>query len=175
MSEGTESTDKLLVSIKRKVGIIEINRPDSLHALDIEVLEGLIKQLKAFQDDPKVRVILIGTTGGRAFSAGLDTKAIFEGGEEMKARVVKNGTILSGLIFASFIKYWIIPSNVSVDVTFPVSERSLQTQFGFIRIFSSLFVFILFKDISIKALIITFWLDSPDSRVIIYTFDFITL
>ncbi|MHA1734691.1 MAG: enoyl-CoA hydratase/isomerase family protein [Promethearchaeota archaeon] len=95
--EPAGASEKLIVSVKRKVATIELNRPDCLHALDFEVLKGLGDKIEELAANPKVRAIIIGTTGGRAFSAGLDTKWLVSG-ENVLDKVLTYGTRLSTLV-----------------------------------------------------------------------------
>lgn len=81
----------------RKVATIEINRPNSLHAMDGEVLKALGDEVERAVRDPKIRAIVVGSTGGRAFSAGLDTKWLTSG-EGVMEEVLKLGTRLSSTI-----------------------------------------------------------------------------
>ncbi len=59
------------------VGIITINRPEALNAVNSEIMEGLISSAAKFDDDPAVGCILI-TGEGKAFVAGADIKEMQE-------------------------------------------------------------------------------------------------
>ena len=68
----------VLYEKKQNVGIITLNRPDRLNAINKDLLQGLIKDLRAAaQDQEVVSVILTGA--GRAFSAGIDLKELGSG------------------------------------------------------------------------------------------------
>ena len=63
----------VLYDKKRNVGIITLNRPERLNAINQDLLRGLIENLEAAgQDKEIVSVILTGS--GRAFCAGEDLK-----------------------------------------------------------------------------------------------------
>ncbi len=56
-----------------KVGQIQLNRPDVLNALNIELMGELVSTLEAFDKDPEVGCIII-TGSAKAFAAGADIK-----------------------------------------------------------------------------------------------------
>ena len=59
-----------------KTGIIHLNRPKSLNALNLQMAEAFLKQLKKWQIDKNIqRVLLFGE--GKAFCAGGDIKSMF--------------------------------------------------------------------------------------------------
>jgi enoyl-CoA hydratase len=67
------TAEAVLYSKDQNVGIITLNRPERLNAINKDLLEGLIEKLKlAGQDKEIVSVILTGA--GRAFCAGEDLK-----------------------------------------------------------------------------------------------------
>jgi len=67
------SCPAVLYEKKKNVGIITLNRPDRLNAINQDLLHGLIKNLEtAGRDNEIVSVILTGS--GRAFCAGEDLK-----------------------------------------------------------------------------------------------------
>ena len=59
------------------VGVITINRPDALNAVNSEVMDGLLSAAAKFDADPDVGCILI-TGEGKAFIAGADIKEMQE-------------------------------------------------------------------------------------------------
>jgi len=63
--------DNLIVSITDHVGLIQLNRPKALNALNTKLLGQLAKCLKSMEDNDKVRVIVI-TGSEKAFAAGAD-------------------------------------------------------------------------------------------------------
>ena len=69
------SEELVLVSSSVGVRTLTLNRPDALNALTPELLEQLAYQLQQASDDAEVRVVLL-TGTGRAFSAGVDLKAL---------------------------------------------------------------------------------------------------
>ena len=59
------------------VGIVTINRPEALNAVNSEIMEGLISAAAKFDDDTAIGCILI-TGEGKAFVAGADIKEMQE-------------------------------------------------------------------------------------------------
>lgn len=57
-----------------KIGWLKINRPDSLNALNSEVIASLGDALRDLEQDPTVKVIVITGAGEKAFVAGGDIK-----------------------------------------------------------------------------------------------------
>jgi len=58
------------------IATVQINRPDVLNALNEEVLDELVKELAALDDDDAIRCIVL-TGNERAFAAGADIKENF--------------------------------------------------------------------------------------------------
>jgi enoyl-CoA hydratase len=58
---------------EENIGVITLNRPDSLNALSMELLGELGNLLEEIRKDEKIRVVVI-TGTGRAFSVGADLK-----------------------------------------------------------------------------------------------------
>ena len=64
-------SDAVLTEIKNRVGIIRLNRPESLNAFNYELSESLHSVIEEFNSSREVGAILI-TGNGKAFSAGAD-------------------------------------------------------------------------------------------------------
>lgn len=63
----------VLFAREGNIGVITLNRPERLNAINIDLLEGLIHQLGRARDDQKIRSVVL-TGSGRAFCAGEDLK-----------------------------------------------------------------------------------------------------
>jgi enoyl-CoA hydratase len=63
----------ILVESKGRVGIIRLNRPQALNALNRALIDELIQAIDAFEADDKIGCMLI-TGGDKAFAAGADIK-----------------------------------------------------------------------------------------------------
>lgn len=62
----------ILIETKDQVGIITINRPKSLNALNLDTIKEMTVAVKSMDDDKNVRVIIITGAGEKAFVAGAD-------------------------------------------------------------------------------------------------------
>jgi enoyl-CoA hydratase len=66
------SEDVILTVKKDRIGILTINRPKTLNALDVPTILELEQKFEALEDDPEVTIIIITGAGDRAFVAGGD-------------------------------------------------------------------------------------------------------
>src|SRR5579859_8123422 len=64
----------ILVDRDERVGIVTLNRPDSLNALNNQLIAELADALEAFDRDNEIRCIVLTGAGERAFAAGADIK-----------------------------------------------------------------------------------------------------
>ena len=62
----------ILVERDRNVGVITLNRPEVLNAMNRAMSREIDEALAAFEDDPEIAAIVVTGAGGRAFSAGAD-------------------------------------------------------------------------------------------------------
>jgi enoyl-CoA hydratase len=65
-------TGKLLVDIDNGIAEITFNQPEKHNALSVEMQRALPGALRALQDDPAVRVIVLKGAGEKAFVSGAD-------------------------------------------------------------------------------------------------------
>ena len=65
---------KVLLTIKKAIALITLNKPDRLNALDVGVWEELKSVAEAIDAHPAVRAAILTGAGERAFCAGLDLK-----------------------------------------------------------------------------------------------------
>jgi len=61
------------------VGVIAVDRPESMNAMDTATYSEITKALKEFEADSAVRAAIITGAGDRAFSAGADLKEVHGG------------------------------------------------------------------------------------------------
>lgn len=66
----------LLIEQSEGIAILTINRPQSLNALNFEVITELGCALKGLEDDPTVKVVIMTGAGEKAFVAGGDIKVL---------------------------------------------------------------------------------------------------
>ncbi|NXK65117.1 HIBCH protein, partial [Sylvietta virens] len=81
MSKQTNSTAEVLLEKKGGAGIITLNRPKALNALNLSMIQQIYPQIKTWEQDPETFLIIIKGTGGKAFCAGGDIRAITEAGK----------------------------------------------------------------------------------------------
>ncbi len=82
----------LLVRREGRVGVIQLNRPQALNALNSALMDELVTALQEFDADPEVGCIVV-TGSEKAFAAGADIKQMAQ------ASVVE-------MIDSPFIGYW---------------------------------------------------------------------
>ncbi|GIK16634.1 MAG: enoyl-CoA hydratase [Planctomycetota bacterium] len=63
--------EEILIETQDRVGVITLNRPKQLNALNLELMKQLVAALEAFDTDDNLRVIVL-AGGERAFAAGAD-------------------------------------------------------------------------------------------------------
>ena len=71
-------SDTVLFETRGAVGVMTLNRPESMNAMNPEMLDTMFRVAQRAADDPAVRCLVI-TGNGRAFSAGGDVKAMASG------------------------------------------------------------------------------------------------
>ncbi|NXL03283.1 HIBCH protein, partial [Mesembrinibis cayennensis] len=81
MSKHTDSTAEVLLEKKGGAGIITLNRPKVLNALSFSMIQQIYPQIKTWEQDPETFLIIIKGTGGKAFCAGGDIRAIADAGK----------------------------------------------------------------------------------------------
>jgi enoyl-CoA hydratase len=75
----------VVVETRGKVGLITLDRPEALNALNAELMHGVVDAATAFDADPGIGAIVL-TGSKRAFAAGADIKEMADRGyQEMYA------------------------------------------------------------------------------------------
>ena len=69
---------KTISKQKKYVGILSLNRPKALNALNIEMILSLQEKLMEWEKDPSIALIILDSTGDKAFCAGGDVRALGE-------------------------------------------------------------------------------------------------
>lgn len=83
----TSVTDEVILEKIGNKGVITLNRPKALNALNLPMIRKIYPQLKVWEADPTMKMIIIKGTGEKAFCAGGDIRAI--------ALATKNGDPLT--------------------------------------------------------------------------------
>ncbi|XP_051841969.1 3-hydroxyisobutyryl-CoA hydrolase, mitochondrial [Antechinus flavipes] len=81
MSKHTDSEPEVFLERKGCAGVITLNRPKVLNSLNLSMIRRIYPQLKKWEQEPETSLIIIKGTGGKAFCAGGDIKAISEAGK----------------------------------------------------------------------------------------------
>ena len=69
---------ELLGTVQGHAGIITLNRPEVLNALNLSTLAAIHSQLRDWSDNERVKLVVIRGAGTKAFCAGGDIRAVFE-------------------------------------------------------------------------------------------------
>lgn len=59
------------------IGLITLNRPEALNAINVTMIESLLKQLQLWQDAANIKAVIIEGTNERAFCAGGDIRSLY--------------------------------------------------------------------------------------------------
>jgi len=73
-------TEDLIIQTENRVGLIRLNRPKAIHALNTAMCKGMIEALQAWKDDDAIEAIIIDHAEGRGFCAGGDIRMLAESG-----------------------------------------------------------------------------------------------
>lgn len=74
-------TDSVLTRSEGGVGYITLNRPDALHALNLDMCETILAALRVWAQDPSVHIVVVDhADGSRGFCAGGDIAMLRESG-----------------------------------------------------------------------------------------------
>jgi len=85
------SYNNILTDAKEGIGILTINRPKALNALNTLTLNEIIKGIKELENNDAVNVIIITGSGDKAFIAGADIAAMKEMSKSDAERFVHIG------------------------------------------------------------------------------------
>ncbi|MDG4719647.1 MULTISPECIES: enoyl-CoA hydratase/isomerase family protein [Thalassospira] len=77
-SETKVAEAPVLFSQQGAVGQIVLNRPRALNALDLVMVDMMMGQLKSWEADPSIKVIVIEGAGEKAFCAGGDIRGLYD-------------------------------------------------------------------------------------------------
>jgi enoyl-CoA hydratase len=73
--------NEVIITQEHNLGIITLNKPAVLNAVNLEMTLEIQKQLEIWQDDPSIEAVVIKSAHNRAFCAGGDIKALYEQGQ----------------------------------------------------------------------------------------------
>jgi enoyl-CoA hydratase len=69
---------EILFETRGRLGLVTLNRPQALNALNLPMVRLLDPQLRAWAADPAIKAVAIRGAGGRAFCAGGDIRALYD-------------------------------------------------------------------------------------------------
>ncbi|XP_019624581.1 PREDICTED: 3-hydroxyisobutyryl-CoA hydrolase, mitochondrial-like isoform X2 [Branchiostoma belcheri] len=81
MSSTAAAQPEVLMEKQRNVGIITLNRPKALNALNLNMIRQIYPQLKEWEDNDDTTMIIMKGAGDKAFCAGGDIRAVTEAGK----------------------------------------------------------------------------------------------
>ncbi|SMC33182.1 enoyl-CoA hydratase/isomerase family protein [Polynucleobacter kasalickyi] len=68
----------VLIEKRHGVGVITLNRPQALNAINLEMVRTMFTTLKLWEQDEDVKAVLVRGAGERAFCAGGDIRTVYE-------------------------------------------------------------------------------------------------
>lgn len=71
--------DELVTADGRKVGLATLNSPQTLNGLSLDMCKLLAAQLRQWEDDTQIAMVVLRGAGDRAFCAGGDLHGIYKG------------------------------------------------------------------------------------------------
>jgi enoyl-CoA hydratase/carnithine racemase len=66
------------ITLKNRIGIITLNRPEKLNAINSEMLQSMDHHLDLWEHDPDVDMVVIRSALEKAFSAGGDLRVLYD-------------------------------------------------------------------------------------------------
>jgi enoyl-CoA hydratase len=69
-------SDSIIARVEGRAGRLRLNRPEALHALDLDMVRAMTRALQAWLTEPEAKLILIDHAQGRGFCAGGDVVTI---------------------------------------------------------------------------------------------------
>ena len=74
MSTSNAQDSPVLFEVKNNIGLITLNRPKALNALNLPMIEGMYPTLKEWENS--LKFVMIQGNGGKSFCAGGDIVSI---------------------------------------------------------------------------------------------------
>lgn len=74
----------VLFEVKGQLGLITLNRPQAMNALNLGMVQAMYKQLKAWANDTAVQAVAVIGAGDKAFCAGGDVVSLYKSGKAWK-------------------------------------------------------------------------------------------
>ncbi|XP_056145679.1 3-hydroxyisobutyryl-CoA hydrolase, mitochondrial [Lampris incognitus] len=77
----SQAGPEVLLEQVGNAGVITLNRPKALNALNLSMIRHIYPQLKKWETDNQTEIVIIKGAGGKAFCAGGDIRAVTEAGK----------------------------------------------------------------------------------------------
>lgn len=103
MTDLSNLDPNLRIEIHGFVGVVTLDRPQTLNALTLGMTRGIARILAHWRNDDRIRAIVFRGAGERAFCAGGDVKALYEAGVNISDPHAR--TALAREYFAD--EYWL--------------------------------------------------------------------
>jgi enoyl-CoA hydratase len=95
---GGKSVNIVTYELKEHIGIVTLNRPESLNCFNYELLQKLSETIEDIRINPKVRVVIFTGAGVKSFSVGADLKERKTLSDtEVKRNIFKIGEVFSNI------------------------------------------------------------------------------
>ncbi|KFM76385.1 3-hydroxyisobutyryl-CoA hydrolase, mitochondrial, partial [Stegodyphus mimosarum] len=72
------TSSEVILETAGNKGVITLNRPKALNSLNLSMIRTIYPQLKAWDSDPEIKMVIVKGSGDRAFCAGGDVRALVE-------------------------------------------------------------------------------------------------
>ena len=76
----------LLYEVEGEIGVLTLNRPEVVNAVNSQMLEALYQFWQERQEDVDVRVIILRGAGEKGFCSGVDMKELKSPAERARGR-----------------------------------------------------------------------------------------
>lgn len=77
----SQAEEEILFHAKNNCGIVTLNRPKALNALNLNMVRHMQGKMEAWETDPNIGLVLIRGAGPKAFCAGGDIRAVTDAGK----------------------------------------------------------------------------------------------
>ncbi|XP_012936439.1 3-hydroxyisobutyryl-CoA hydrolase, mitochondrial [Aplysia californica] len=78
----SQAEEEILFQARNHVGVVTMNRPKALNALNLSMVRKMYSKMLAWETDPNIALVVIRGAGGKAFCAGGDIRAVTDAGRK---------------------------------------------------------------------------------------------
>ncbi|CAL1530151.1 unnamed protein product [Lymnaea stagnalis] len=78
----SKAGEEILFQVINNTGVITLNRPKALNALNLSMVRKMFSQMMKWEEDPNIGLVFIKGEGEKAFCAGGDIRAVTEAGRK---------------------------------------------------------------------------------------------